>query len=52
LRDDLLSALVNLGYQGGAAEKSIDQVIKAAPDAGFEQALRDVLRSMMKGHDR
>ena len=22
------------------------------PDAGFEQALRDALRSMMKGHDR
>jgi holliday junction DNA helicase RuvA len=52
LRDDLLSALVNLGYQGAAAEKAIDRVIKATPDAGFEQALRQVLRSMMKGHDR
>ncbi len=49
LRDDLLSALVNLGYQAGAAEKSIDRVIKASPDAGFEQALREALRSMMKG---
>jgi holliday junction DNA helicase RuvA len=52
LRDDLLSALVNLGYQAAAAEKAIDRVIKDSPDAGFEQALRDALRSMMKGHDR
>jgi len=52
LRDDLLSALVNLGYQAAAAEKAIDRVIKASPDAGFEQVLRDALRSMMKGHDR
>src|SRR4029453_18571232 len=37
LRDDLLSALVNLGYQAAAAEKAIDRVTKAAPDAGFEQ---------------
>jgi Holliday junction DNA helicase RuvA len=49
LRDDLLSALVNLGYQSPAAQKAIDRVLKAAPDAGFEQALRDALRSMMKG---
>jgi holliday junction DNA helicase RuvA len=52
LRDDLLSALVNLGYQAAAAEKAIDKVIKASPDVGFEQALREALRSMMKGHDR
>ena len=52
LRDDLLSALVNLGYQSTAAEKAIDHALKASPDAGFEQALRDALRSMMKGHDR
>jgi Holliday junction DNA helicase RuvA len=49
LRDDLLSALVNLGYQAASAEKAIDRVVKAAPDAGFEQALREALRSMMKG---
>jgi Holliday junction DNA helicase RuvA len=52
LRDDLLSALVNLGYQRAAAEKAIDAALKASPDAGFEQALRAALRSMMKGHDR
>jgi holliday junction DNA helicase RuvA len=52
LREDLLSALVNLGYQRPAAEKAIDTELKAEPDAGFEQALRGALRSMMKGHDR
>ena len=52
LRDDLLSALANLGYQSAAAEKAIDRALKASPDAGFEQALRDALRLMMKGHDR
>lgn len=49
LRDDLLSALVNLGYQAASAEKAIDRVVKASPDAGFEQVLREALRSMMKG---
>ena len=44
-RDDLLSALVNLGYQRAAAERAIDKSVK--PDAGFEQALRDVLRALM-----
>ena len=48
LRDDLLSALANLGYQRAAAEKAVDAVVKRAPDAPFEQALRDVLRGMMK----
>ena len=49
LRDDLLSALANLGYQRAAAEKAVDAVVKKAPGASFEQALRDVLRGMMKG---
>jgi Holliday junction DNA helicase RuvA len=48
LRADLLSALANLGYQRAAAEKAVDAALKKAPDASFEQALRDVLRGMMK----
>jgi Holliday junction DNA helicase RuvA len=48
LRDDLLSALANLGYQRAGAEKAVDTVLKKTPDASFEQALRDVLRGMMK----
>jgi Holliday junction DNA helicase RuvA len=47
LRADLLSALLNLGYQRGPAEKAIEKTAK--PDVGFEQALRDVLRALMGG---
>jgi Holliday junction DNA helicase RuvA len=48
LRDDLFSALINLGYQRAAADKAIDAVLKKSPAASFEQALRDVLRGMMR----
>src|SRR5262245_43313302 len=48
LRDDLLSALLNLGYQRPVAEKAIDKVLKQDANAGFETLLRDVLRSLMK----
>lgn len=50
LRRDLISALLNLGYQPAVAERAIDRTLKAAPDTPFEQALRQALRSMMK-HD-
>jgi Holliday junction DNA helicase RuvA len=46
-RDDLLSALSNLGYQRAVAEKAIDRTLKRAPDLSFEDALRDVLRNLM-----
>jgi holliday junction DNA helicase RuvA len=48
MRADLLSALLNLGYQRAAAEKAIDAALQA-PDAAFEQALRDALRRLMRG---
>ena len=48
LRADLLSALLNLGYQRQAADKAIEKALKAASDATFEQALRSVLRALMK----
>jgi holliday junction DNA helicase RuvA len=47
LRADLLSALLNLGYQRAPAEKAIEKIARA--DIGFEQALRDVLRALMGG---
>ena len=47
LRADLLSALLNLGYQRTLAEKAIDRELKSAPDARFEDALRAVLRGLM-----
>jgi Holliday junction DNA helicase RuvA len=48
LRTDLLSALMNLGYQRAAAEKAVEKTLTSA-DVGFEQALRDVLRGLMRG---
>ena len=48
LRDDLLSALMNLGYQRATAEKSIDAALKKTAGASFEDVLRDALRGMMK----
>jgi len=48
LRADLLSALLNLGYQRVPAEKAIDKVLKDAPEARFDEALRAVLRALMK----
>ena len=48
LRDDLLSALVNLGYQRPVAEKAVEKILRAQPEARFEAALKDVLRALMK----
>ena len=48
LRDDLLSALINLGYQRAVAEKAIDRTLQRAADLPFDQALRDVLRALMR----
>lgn len=48
-REDLLSALTNLGYQRATAEKAVDRVLARAdaPD-GFEQQLRDVLKELAR----
>ena len=48
LREDLLSALVNLGYQRVPAEKAIERELQRIPDAPFEDALRAVLKALMK----
>jgi Holliday junction DNA helicase RuvA len=52
LRADLLSALENLGYHRPQAERAIDAVLAEAPESSFEQALRGVLRALMKSTDR
>ena len=46
LRDDLLSALANLGYQRSAVEKTVDATLRADPGLPFEAALRAVLRAL------
>jgi len=48
VRDDVLSALVNLGYHRPLAEKAVAAAIKAVPDGGFEPTLKQALREMAK----
>jgi Holliday junction DNA helicase RuvA len=51
LRDDVLSALVNLGYHRPLAEKAVEAAVKAlgpAADAGFERTLKQALRELAK----
>jgi Holliday junction DNA helicase RuvA len=51
VRDDVLSALVNLGYHRPLAEKAVDAAIKtlgSSPDAGFERMLKQALRELAR----
>ena len=48
LRDDLLSALQNLGYHRPLAEKAVDRSLAAADVPEFEQALKGALRELMR----
>ena len=49
LRDDLLSALVNLGYHRPLAEKAVESALKAVGrEAGFELTLKQALRDVAK----
>jgi holliday junction DNA helicase RuvA len=47
-RDDVLSALANLGYHRPLAEKAVDAALKAAPDQGFEPTLKQALRNLAR----
>ncbi len=48
LRDDLVSALTNLGYHRPLAEKALDTVLKKEADATFEHALKQALRELAR----
>lgn len=48
VRDDLVSALVNLGYQRAAVEKAVDAELKRSPDAPFEAQVRRLLQALTK----
>jgi holliday junction DNA helicase RuvA len=48
LREDLLSALTNLGYHRPLAEKAVDSAVKAAPAGTFEETLKRSLRELAK----
>jgi holliday junction DNA helicase RuvA len=48
LRDDLLSALINLGYHRPLAEKAVEAAITRTPDGDFERTLKQALRELAK----
>ncbi|MSO83664.1 MAG: Holliday junction branch migration protein RuvA [Acidobacteria bacterium] len=48
LRDDVLSALQNLGYHRPLAEKAVDSTLSSTGAPSFEQALRAALRELMR----
>jgi Holliday junction DNA helicase RuvA len=48
VRDDVLSALVNLGYHRPLAEKAVAAALKTAPDGGFEPTLKQALRELAR----
>lgn len=48
MREDVISALVNLGYVRAQAEKAVGSVLKETPDANFTTALRQSLRMLAK----
>ncbi len=48
MQDDVISALVNLGYHRPLAEKAAASAVRIAPDAGFERTLKQALRELAK----
>jgi holliday junction DNA helicase RuvA len=48
LRDDLLSALQNLGYHRPLAEKAVDSTLLSSDTPSFELALKAALRQLMR----
>jgi Holliday junction DNA helicase RuvA len=48
VRDDVLSALMNLGYHRPLAEKAVDTAIKTTPDGDFERTLKQALRDLAR----
>jgi len=48
VRDDVLSALLNLGYHRPLAEKAVDVAVKATPDGDFERTLKRALRELAR----
>jgi Holliday junction DNA helicase RuvA len=48
-RDDLASALGNLGYDRRVVDKALDAVLADHPEASFEQQLRAALKVLSRG---
>jgi Holliday junction DNA helicase RuvA len=48
VRDDVLSALVNLGYHRPLAERAVQAAIQSVVNGGFERTLKQALRELAK----
>ena len=48
LRQDVLSALLNLGYHRPLAERAVDSALKNGGDHNFERTLKHALRELAK----
>ena len=48
IKDDVLSALVNLGYQRAAIEKTVEKITKRSTIDDFEPLLREVLKELAR----
>ncbi len=48
MRDDVISALINLEYPKAAAEKAVFTILKDAPESNFETTLKQALRKLAK----
>jgi Holliday junction DNA helicase RuvA len=48
VRDDVLSALLNLGYHRPLAEKAVESALKLLPGGDFERTLRQALRELAR----
>jgi len=48
IRDDVMSALVNLGYQQAGVDRALDCVLSRTTSPEFESVLRDVLRELSR----
>ncbi len=49
LREDLVSALINLGYHRQAIDKSLDKLVIRAGEQRFEDVLRSALKDLSRG---
>jgi len=48
LRDDVLSALMNLGYHRPLAERAVDSAVKKSVGSSFETVLKHALRELAR----
>jgi Holliday junction DNA helicase RuvA len=49
MAEDVVSALVNLGYKKGQAEKAVESILRQTPDITLERALKASLRVLCTG---